>query len=400
MVHHHHGIFLPFTALTVAAVDKPQGVTSADVIRKLKEHFNPSALFKSCLDLERANRAREPKKERRKRRIKQIELKMGHGGTLDPLASGVLIIGVLRGTKDLPNFLGNCTKTYEATVLFGAETDTHDCLGKIVRKRGYDHVTRDKVEQALDKFRGKFLQNPPLFSALKYKGKKLYEYAREGKVPPVQPEPRPVDVSKLEIIEWYDPGEHEYKWPEEAPREEREVAEKILGEEDSLPVAASEGQDPEALSAKRKSPPPVEGSADDTLAEQPEPSAKKQKVTAEGDASQTEPPSISDAPQAAETSTPPKEPDPAPQPPAVKLRMTVSSGFYVRSLAHDLGRAVDSCGIMTSLVRTQQAEYTLDPEKVLEYRDLDAGEEVWGPKVKQFLVEWERRKAAERGKLP
>jgi tRNA pseudouridine55 synthase len=382
-------------------VNKPQDVTSADVIRKLKEHFNPSALFKPCLDLERESRSREPKKERRKRRIKQLELKMGHGGTLDPLASGVLIIGVLRGTKDLPNFLGACKKTYEATVLFGAETDTHDCLGKIVRTRGYDHVTRDKVEAALDRFRGRFLQNPPLFSALKYKGKKLYEYAREGKVPPVQPEPRPVDVSKLEIVQWYDPGEHEFRWPEQAPKEEREAAEKILGQADSMSVAASgEGQESESGGSltKRKSPPTAEGPADDTdtPAEQ---SAKKQKVTAEGDASQPEQPeqpSVSDT-QNAETSTAPKEADPAPlpQPPAVKVRMTVSSGFYVRSFAHDLGRALDSCGIMTSLARTQQGDYTLDPEKVLDYKDLEAGEEVWGPKVKQFLVEWEQRKAAE-----
>lgn len=373
-------------------MNKPTGVTSADVIRKLKIHFNPSALFKPCLDLERASRAQEPKKERRKRRQKTPELKMGHGGTLDPLASGVLIIGVLKGTKDLPNFLGRCTKTYEATVLFGAETDTHDCLGKIIRKREYGHITREKVEEALERFRGKFLQNPPLFSALKYKGKKLYEYAREGKVPPVLPDPRPVEVTKLEILEWFEPGSHSFKWPkEEAPSVEREAAEKILDKENDMGVVGEGGE------GKRKEPEPEEEVVD---ADQSGPAAKKQKVTAEGEAAQTgQSPTASDASQPEKPSSPPKEaepePEPEPQPPAVKVRMTVSSGFYVRSLAHDLGRALDSCGIMSTLVRTQQGDYVLDPEKVLDYKDLDAGEEVWGPKVKQFLGEWDQKKTAE-----
>ncbi|RJE20899.1 Pseudouridine synthase [Aspergillus sclerotialis] len=383
----------------IFAVNKPQGVTSADVIRKLKEHFHPSALFKPCMELDRKTKAKENYKERRKRRMKQPELKMGHGGTLDPLASGVLIIGVLKGTKDLPMFLGKCTKTYEATILFGAETDSYDCLGKLIRKRPYDHITREKVEEALNKFRGNFMQQPPLFSALKYKGKKLYEYAREGKVPPVMPEPRPVEVSKLEIVEWYDPGTHEYKWPEEAPKELRDAADQILeNAEAGTSGDAGEGQVQEVSSAKRKSLPPAESQTEGDTVEEPAPAAKKQKVTEEGDAAQTEQSSSTApeaVPEAAETSTtPPKESEQVPQPPAVKVRMTVSSGFYVRSLAHDLGRALDSCGIMTALVRTQQSDFILDPEQVLEYKDLDAGEEVWGPKVKRFLENWEARKAA------
>ena len=333
--------------------------------------------------------------------MKKPELKMGHGGTLDPLASGLLIIGVLKGTKDLPMFLGKCTKTYEATILFGAETDSYDCLGKLIKRRPYDHITREKVEEALNKFRGNFMQQPPLFSALKYKGKKLYEYAREGKVPPVMPEPRPVEVSKLEIVEWYEPGTHEFKWPEEAPKELRDAADQILENAESSeagkPGDAGEGQVQDVSSMKRKSPPPADSQAEGDVADESTPAAKKQKVAEESDAAQTE--QSSTAPEtvteAAETSTAePKESEPVPQPPAVKVRMTVSSGFYVRSLAHDLGRALDSCGIMTALVRTQQSDFDLDSEKVIEYKDLDAGEEVWGPKVKRFLEEWEAKKAA------
>jgi tRNA pseudouridine55 synthase len=73
--------------------------------------------------------------------------------------------------------------------------------------------------------------------------------------------------------------------------------------------------------------------------------------------------------------------------------MTVSSGFYVRSLAHDLGKALGSCGLMSSLIRTRQADFELESVKVLEYKDLEAGEDVWGPKVKRFLEEWEEKRA-------
>jgi tRNA pseudouridine55 synthase len=79
-----------------------------------------------------------------------------------------------------------------------------------------------------------------------------------------------------------------------------------------------------------------------------------------------------------------------PQPAAVKISMTVTSGFYVRSLAHDLGKAVGSCALMSELVRTRQGDYELAPEKTLEYKDLEAGEEVWGPKVQGFLEKWNR----------
>jgi tRNA pseudouridine55 synthase len=74
--------------------------------------------------------------------------------------------------------------------------------------------------------------------------------------------------------------------------------------------------------------------------------------------------------------------------------MTVTSGFYVRSLAHDLGKAVGSCGLMSELVRSRQAEFDLKPENILEYKDLEQGEEVWGPKVQKFLENWESKRAA------
>ncbi|KAL2864727.1 pseudouridine synthase PUS4 [Aspergillus lucknowensis] len=385
----------------VFAVHKPQGVTSADVIRKLQHHFNPSDLFKPWLETERARRKRESNFQRKRRRSQRLDVKIGHGGTLDPLATGVLVTGVGKGTKHLSDFLA-CTKTYEAVVLFGAETDSYDVLGKVVRHAPYEHINRDTVEKALEQFRGKIMQRPPIFSALKVQGKKLYEYAREGKVPPIEIQERPVEVTDLRILEWYEPGTHEFKWPEEAPAEEKAVAEKLLEKEDSLPVAPAAGEGDASASKRRHSPAAADQSQAEGTSSETSPAVKKQKVTAEGDVAPA-PSGQMGTTEVAETFTTeaqpgasePSQSQPQPQPPAVKITMTVTSGFYVRSLAHDLGKAVGSCGLMSSLIRSRQADFNLDPNRILEYKDLDAGEGVWGPKVKRFLDEWEAKRAAE-----
>lgn len=373
------------------------------MIRKLQHHFNPSELFRPWIETERARRDRESQYQRRRRRTQRLDVKIGHGGTLDPLATGVLVTGVGKGTKHLNDFLG-CTKTYETVVLFGVETDTYDKLGKVVRRGPYEHITREAVEKALEQFRGSIMQRPPIFSALKVKGKKLYEYAREGKAPPIEIQARPVEVTNLEILEWYEPGTHEYKWPEEEMAgEEKTAAEQLLDKDASIPVASSaeaeeaERQEPGDLLTKRKSSPAADdatANGADVTTSDSAPSAKKQKVSAEGDSAQVEQETSSpevppDSTEKQPETTPPAKPsDALPPPPAVKITMTVSSGFYVRSLAHDLGKALGSCGLMSSLVRTRQAQFELHPDKVLEYKDLDAGEEVWGEKVRRFLDEW------------
>lgn len=378
-----------------AAVHKPQGITSADVLRDLQKHFNRSETFRPWLEEERARRQRESQRQKKRRRHQRCEVKIGHGGTLDPLATGVLVAGVGKGTKSLNDFLG-CTKSYETVVLFGAETDTYDRLGKIVRRGPYEHVTREKVEKALDQFRGNIMQRPPIFSALRVEGKKLYEYAREGIMPPVEIKARPVEVVSMDIVEWYEPGSHEFKWPEqEMAGDEKVIAEKLLDKDAELPVApsaedeAANHHDSEAqLSTKRKSPPPT-----DAAQKEDQESSKKQKVSEDGTAQAPAPEPVAPEPATAEAPTTQTD-QPRPLPPAVKISMTVTSGFYVRSLAHDLGKAVGSCGLMSELVRSRQADFELHPDKVLEYKDLEAGEEVWGPKVKKFLDEWQKKRVA------
>ncbi|KAJ5546334.1 hypothetical protein N7494_003919 [Penicillium frequentans] len=353
------------------AIHKPQGVTSADVLRKCQEHFNPSKVFAPWLQNERDRRERENQFQQNRRRQKKIEVKIGHGGTLDPLATGILIAGVGKGTKSLSSFL-ECTKSYETIVLFGAETDTYDRMGKIVRRAPYEHVTREKVEEALKQFRGKIMQKPPIFSALRINGKRLYEYAREGKLPPVEIKTRPVEALELEIVEWYEPGTHEHQWPtEKMVGDEKKVAEQLLDQQAGAPPKVEE-----AVPSKRSA-------ADTPEAEHDADKKQKEKTAA------TEYLSDSEA-EGADGSTKKQRP----QAPAVKIRMTVTSGFYVRSLAHDLGNAVGSCALMSELIRTRQGDFELVPEKVLQYEDLAEGEEVWGPKVEGFLGAWEDKMAA------
>lgn len=315
-------------------------------------------------------------------------MKIGHGGTLDPLATGILVAGVGKGTKSLNDFLG-CTKSYETIVLFGAETDTYDRVGKVVRRGPYEHVTREAVEKALEQFRGKIMQRPPIFSALRVEGKKLYEYARQGKMPPIEIKTRPVEVLNMEIEEWYEPGTHDFKWPEqEMVGDEKAVAEKLLDKDASLPITEAAERETAQTSetSKRKSPPA------NSTPEADQEASKKTKVSEDGAAQVSAPEASAPEPTPAESTTQVEEPQA--QPPAVKIKMTVTSGFYVRSLAHDLGKAVGSCGMMSELIRSRQADFELQPDRVLSYKDLEAGEEVWGPKVQQFLEEWEKKRAA------
>ncbi|KAJ5653983.1 hypothetical protein N7490_000986 [Penicillium lividum] len=387
------------------AIHKPQGVTSADVLRKCQEHFNPSKTFAPWLEHERERRERENQFQQKRRRQKKIEVKIGHGGTLDPLATGILIAGVGKGTKSLSSFLA-CTKSYETVVLFGAETDTYDRMGRIVRRAPYEHITREKVEEALKQFRGPIMQKPPIFSALRINGKRLYEYAREGTLPPVEIKSRPVEAVELEIVEWYEPGTHQFEWPKEKMQgAEKRVAEQLLDQQAGVTAPKT---DSEAVPAKR--------SAADSPEEQD--ADKKQKVDGSGEAQTVVPESASAPAPASETATADasaetetakkddldsdSEAEAAdgskkqrPQPPAVKIRMTVTSGFYVRSLAHDLGNAVGSCALMSELIRSRQGDFELSPEKVLQYEDLEKGEDVWGPKVEGFLSAWEDKMAAQ-----
>ena len=354
----------------------------------MQHHFNPSRLFAPWIATEKSSRDRENHNQRKRRRDKHIQVKIGHGGTLDPLATGVLIVGVGNGTKSLQNFL-TCTKTYETVVLFGSSTDTYDRVGKILKRAPYAHITRQLVEEALDRFRGKFMQLPPLFSALKMNGKPLYEYAREGKAIPKEIERRPVEVTEMEILEWMESGTHSHQAPtEDAGYAEVNIANSLWKQEGALP-ASIKTESEEALERFENKKRKFDNAQDDLVSERPPSKHRKpfpsQDVTMSGGL-----PPPTDPSPAIEDAVTVKESVFDSDAPAVRIRMTVTSGFYVRSLAHDLGAAVGSAALMAELERTRQAEYELG-KNVLEYEDLEKGEDVWGPKVEAMLDAWGRK---------
>ncbi|KAK3627178.1 pseudouridine synthase pus4 [Elasticomyces elasticus] len=385
----------------VFAIHKPPGITSAQVIRDAQSHFTPSSLFAPWLQRESDIKTAESNNQRNKRRSwkskQPLQVKIGHGGTLDPLATGVLILGVGSGTKALPQFL-TCTKSYETVVLFGAATDTYDCEGKVVGRKAYGHVTRELVEEKLRAFRGEFMQRPPIFSAIRVQGKHLYEYAREGKEVPVEIQERKMNVEAMEMVEWLEGGSHGFKWPvEEAEGAVKNMAEKVLHLSD-VKGEAAEVVGEVGESAKRKREPASSSSeVTDTPAES-SPKRIKSSPAPENDAAtaikaepaESSPKRIKSSP-APESDAPAIKAEPTETScpaPAARIRMTVSSGFYVRSLAHDLGAAVGSLGLMAHLVRTRQGEFELG-RNVLEYSDLKEGEGVWGKKVEGMLRDWQ-----------
>jgi len=150
-------------------IDKPLGLTSHDVVVKV----------------------RQLAKQR----------KVGHAGTLDPLATGVLLVCLGRATR-VTEYLMNSPKTYLATVHLGISTTTHDKEGEIVNRCPVD-VTQAQIETALQTFMGHIRQIPPMHSAIKIKGKKLYKLARQGIT--IERPPREVRIDALQIQGWSSP---------------------------------------------------------------------------------------------------------------------------------------------------------------------------------------------------
>lgn len=146
----------------VLVVDKPRGITSFDVVREVRRALGVK--------------------------------KVGHTGTLDPMATGVLPVCVGEATK-IAQFITEATKSYDATVKLGATTDTLDAEGKVLETRPVPEMSRERLEAALQRFRGSFEQVPPMYSAIKIGGKRLYELARAGEE--VERQARSVTVFEL-----------------------------------------------------------------------------------------------------------------------------------------------------------------------------------------------------------
>ena len=149
----------------IVMVDKPRGWTSQDVTARLRRVFGT-------------------------RRI-------GHGGTLDPMATGVLPVFVGRATRGV-EFFEHAEKTYETVLRFGITTDTEDMTGTVLTEENVS-FTEEQLQETLAAFRGEILQVPPMYSALKVNGQKLCDLARKGKT--VERQPRPITIHELTLVE-------------------------------------------------------------------------------------------------------------------------------------------------------------------------------------------------------
>ncbi len=154
----------------VLNINKPRGPTSHDVVARLRRVVG--------------------------------ERKVGHAGTLDPMASGVLLVSLGNATR-IVEYLVNWQKSYRTTAILGAETDTQDAAGVVVSEGDASYVTRELLEQALCAFEGEISQVPPMVSAIRHRGQRLYQLARAGDV--VERQPRPVRIHSLQLVE-FQPG--------------------------------------------------------------------------------------------------------------------------------------------------------------------------------------------------
>lgn len=146
-------------------INKPSGITSHDVVDRIRK----------VLGLR----------------------KVGHLGTLDPLGTGVLVLAIGRATKSVKYFVDD-DKDYQATILLGTITDTQDTDGRVIETKDYGGITRESVEALLKQFTGKINQIPPMVSAKKIKGERLYKLHRKGIEVPR--EPKEIEIYKLEIV--------------------------------------------------------------------------------------------------------------------------------------------------------------------------------------------------------
>ncbi|MBF0233492.1 MAG: tRNA pseudouridine(55) synthase TruB [Desulfamplus sp.] len=153
----------------IIAIDKPEGISSAAVVARIKKKLGVK--------------------------------KVGHTGTLDPFATGLMLCGINKGTRLSQFFLGS-SKSYIAEVILGIETDTQDCTGHLVKQCSSSVVnglSHEMVMSTIYKFKGEMMQKPPVYSALKHNGQPIYKLARQGK--PVQKPPRRIEIYSIEILQ-------------------------------------------------------------------------------------------------------------------------------------------------------------------------------------------------------
>ncbi|CAK7898983.1 tRNA pseudouridine synthase 4 [[Candida] anglica] len=339
----------------ILAIEKPSGLSSSKFLDKLQSVFSNSVVFEKDLQAAKELKLSQLKsdtkwtEQRIANKVKNLKLKMGHGGTLDPLASGVMIVGLGSGTKKLQYYLTGCNKTYKTKALLGISTTTGDSEGEIITKNPVDHVTKEMVLNTAEKFVGDIKQTPPIFSALKMNGKPLYDYAREGIPLPKAIKPREVKVFGIDVHE-----EDSLSTDHEFVKLESQLDENGVPKEHQLANNPTLNDSPLYFSREYSE---KSGTEEETKV--------IPKAFAEGE----------------------QLPEKLPM---IHLTCDVSSGTYIRSLISDYGRALETSAYMVELIRSRQSAWELNKNvfKIEDFTDRDP--RVWGPVLEKVFQDGDK----------
>ncbi|KAJ1815108.1 TruB pseudouridine (psi) synthase 1 [Coemansia sp. RSA 2599] len=286
----------------IFALNKPPGISCTGLLDYLKKNAGlGSAATPFSEHFEKEQKLRlSGKKIRRSRPAPG--LRVGHGGTLDVEAGGLLVIGLGKSCKLLDGFLKG-GKSYLADARLGVATDTYDAEGRVTQIAQTEGIGADDITRCLQRFSGNIEQLPPMYSAIRVDGRRLYEYARMGQDVPVPLKPRPVYVDNINLVYFSNPGQQPF------------------GARVALPSDAAEYY---ASGAHRW----VDGAGSPGIGDVLLP--------------------YSNDPRAAR----------------VQLAIRSGGGVYIRSLIHDLGQTLGSAATMLTLLRLSQGPLRLDRDSI------------------------------------
>jgi len=333
-----------YLAEGLVAIHKPLTWTSNDVVSYIRGILERDAKDRGySKDQDNSSNNNNKKRNRRKKQM----MKVGHGGTLDPLASGVLVLGIGKGTTLLQDYLQG-DKHYTASCHLGYQTDTLDAEGKIVKEAPYDHIKNiAAVEKIIPKFMGKIEQIPPMYSAIRVDGKRLYEIARtdpETNAEEVEIPKREVEIYGLQV----------------KSNLEKDVIMSGVVDGPMYREKVQAIEEAEAAKAKEAAASTTEAIKDEGNdsggAEVEESKRKKKRRRGGRNNKQKKAKSPFN-----ELTVPSIQPDNNTLVmPQFALNIQCGGGTYIRSLVRDIGYELDTVATMTGLVRTKQGPFLLE----------------------------------------
>mmetsp|Transcript_21455 Transcript_21455/g.36846 ORF Transcript_21455/g.36846 Transcript_21455/m.36846 type:complete len:497 (+) Transcript_21455:69-1559(+) len=385
------------------AVHKPLTWSSNDVVSYIRGILIRDAKERGADKVNHNDQNNNNNKNRRYKKKKGPLMKVGHGGTLDPLASGVLVLGVGKGTSSLQSYL-NGDKHYTASCELGYETDTLDAEGKLLKSAPWDHVkAMSEVEALTPKFTGRIEQVPPLYSAIRVDGKRLYEIARKDpdnvKAEDLEIPKREVEIHEFQVCTSLEESVIKSgvvdgpKYREAIEALEKEAAAKEAAAKEAAEAAAAEKAAAEKAAAEGAT---LNNDGNDSKSDNANIDGEK---TQEGDGNESDgsknkkrgrrnrknkknnnhannfKKNLFNEENVPSIPLPSEEPPSNLELPRFAVAVKCGGGTYMRSLVRDIGYELNTVATMTGLVRTKQGPFVLEdcldkddwtPEKIYE----------------------------------